>query len=104
LFINAEREFVRFGNKNKLRPEDIEKILTKYSDRKNEDFFARHVDHSEIAKNDYSLSVTSYVIAEDTREDVNIEELNASINEIVERQSSLRHKIDKIVAILESGD
>jgi type I restriction enzyme M protein len=48
--------------------------------------------------------VTSYVIAEDTREDVNIEELNASINEIVERQSSLRHKIDKIVAILESGD
>jgi type I restriction enzyme M protein len=101
LFINAEREFARSGNKNKLRPEDIEKVLTKFADRKDEDFFARHVEHSEIAENDYSLSVTSYVIAEDTREIVDIAVLNNSISEIVARQASLRQEIDKIVADLE---
>ena len=101
LFINAEREFARFGNKNKLRPEDIEKVLTKYTDRKDEDFFARHVEHSEIAENDYSLSVTSYVVAEDTREVINIKELNKSISEIVARQSKLRKEIDTIVVELE---
>jgi type I restriction enzyme M protein len=101
LFINAEREFARFGNKNILRPEDIEKILVKYTDRKDEDFFARHVDHIEIGENDYSLSVTTYIVAEDTREVVDIKVLNESITEIVNRQSALRQEIDAIVADLE---
>lgn len=101
LFINAEREFARFGNKNKLRPEDIEKVLAKYTDRKDEDYFARLVDHTEVVENDYSLSVTSYVLAEDTREVVDINELNKAISGIVSRQSKLRLEIDKIVADLE---
>ena len=104
LFINAEREFARFGNKNKLRPEDIEKMLVKYTDRKDEEFFARHVDHTEIAENNYSLSVTSYVAGEDTREVINIGKLNKSISEIVSRQSVLRLEIDKIVADLEGSN
>jgi type I restriction enzyme M protein len=104
LFVNAEREFVRTGNKNKLRPADIEKVLAKYTDRKDEEFFSRLVDHTEISENNYSLSVTSYVMAEDTREVVDIMELNKSIKEIVARQSSLRANIDKIVEDLEGAD
>ena len=101
LFINAEREFARFGNKNKLRPEDIKKVLTKYTDRIDEDYFARHVSHTEIVENDYSLSVTNYVLTEDYREVVDIKKLNRSILEIVARQSSLREEIDEIVSDLE---
>jgi type I restriction enzyme M protein len=101
LFINAEREFARANTKNKLRPEDIEKVLAKYTDRKDEEFFSRLVNHTEIAELDYSLSVTSYVEAEDTREVVDIKELNKSITQIVSRQSELRIEIDKIVANLE---
>jgi type I restriction enzyme M protein len=103
LFINAEREFARANTKNKLRPEDIEKVLAKYTDRKDEEFFSRLVDHSEVAEKDYSLSVTTYIAAEDTRETVNIKELNESIVKIVTRQSELRREIDQIVADLE-GD
>jgi type I restriction enzyme M protein len=103
LFINAEREFARSGNKNKLRPEDIEKVLAKFTDREDEVFFSRHVDHTEIAENDYSLSVTTYVVSEDTREVVDIVALNKSISEIVARQSALRQEIDKIVADLEGS-
>jgi type I restriction enzyme M protein len=86
LFINAEREFSRFGNKNKLRSEDIEKILSKYTNRLDEDFFARIVSHNEIAENEYSLAVTNYVIAEDKRENVDIKVLNSSIAEILVEQ------------------
>jgi len=103
LFVNAEREFARFGNKNKLRPEDIEKILETYSKRDSAEYFSRLVDHEEIAGNDYSLSVTSYVTAEDTREVVDIKELNKTISEIVKRQSELRKSIDVIVADLEGS-
>jgi type I restriction enzyme M protein len=103
LFINAEREFARFGNKNKLREQDIEKVLTMYSDRKDEEFFARLVEHDELADNDYSLSVTNYVVSEDTSEVIDIKQLNKSISQIVTRQAELRTEIDKIVANLE-GD
>jgi type I restriction enzyme M protein len=44
--------------------------------------------------------VTSYVEAEDTREEVDIVALNAEIARIVARQAELRTKIDAIVADL----
>jgi type I restriction enzyme M protein len=103
LFINAEREFARFGNKNKLRPQDIEKVINKYTNRGDEEYFARLVDQTEIADSDYSLSVTSYVIAEDLRENVDIKVLNKSISEIVKRQSELRTELDRIVLDLEGN-
>ena len=103
LFINAEREFARFGNKNKLRPEDIEKVLAKYTDRVDVAYFSRQVSHDEIEQNGYSLSVTSYVVAEDTRIDVDIALLNQKIEANVTRQSALRSQIDEIVSSL-GGD
>jgi type I restriction enzyme M protein len=101
LFINSEREFVRSGNKNKLRAVDIEKILMRFSDRQDEEYFSRLVDHSEIASNKYSLSVSNYIKAEDTREIVDIDELNQRIIEIVARHSVLRSEIDLIVKDLQ---
>ncbi len=101
LFINAEREFGRIGKTNKLRGEDVAKILGKFVDRKDEEFFAREVDHAEIAEKSYDLSVTSYVLAEDTREIIDIKVLNEAISGMVVRQSKLRHEIDKIVSELE---
>jgi type I restriction enzyme M protein len=102
LFINAEREFTRANTKNKLRAQDIERILTKFISRGDEDFFARHVEYEEIVKNDYSLSVTSYVLANEIREDLDIEELNKRISEIVSRQQDLRNEIDRVLNELES--
>jgi type I restriction enzyme M protein len=101
LFVNAESQFARFGNKNRLRQEDIQKILSTFTDRTDEDFFSQYVTHDEIKKNNYSLSVTNYVKAEDTRELVDIKVLNKSIKEIVERQIDYRTKIDEIVSNLE---
>ncbi len=103
LFVNAEREFARQGNKNKLREQDRDKILETFTKREDIDYFSRLVDHEEIANNDYTLSVTSYVKAEDTREVIDITKLNADIKEIVARQQQLRLQIDAIVADLEGN-
>jgi type I restriction enzyme M protein len=103
LFINAEREFTRSGNKNILRNEDQQKILSEFVDRKDVDYFSRVVEHEEIEANDYTLSVSTYVQAEDTREVIDIKELNKEINQIVTRQSELRTQIDAIVADLEGS-
>jgi type I restriction enzyme M protein len=101
LFVNAEREFGRSGTKNQLRPEDIQKILSTFTDRTDEEYFSRFVAHDEIKKKDYSLSVAHYVKAEDTREVVDIKVLDKSISEIVTRQTQVRSEIDELVALLE---
>ena len=101
LFIDASAEFVRSGNKNELLPKHQQKILNAFTERKDVEYFARLVDHNEIAENDYNIAVSSYVEEEDTREPIDIQALNAEIVEIVERQAELRTKIDAIVSDLE---
>lgn len=101
LFIDASAEMVRSGNKNKLSEANREKILDAYVAREDSPHFASLVSNSQVAERDYVLSVSSYVEAEDTREAVDITELNAEIERIVARQSELRVAIDAIVADLE---
>lgn len=103
LFINASNEFKRVGNKNKLIEENQSSILEAYVSRKDADHVAKLVLNEDIAANDYNIAVSSYVEAEDTREAVDITELNAEIARIVARQAELRTSIDAIVADLEGS-
>lgn len=89
MFIDASAEFVRQGNKNKLSEENRQKILDSFTNRQDIDYFAKVATYEDVA-NDYNLSVSSYVEAEDTQEVINITELNADIAKIVARQSELR--------------
>lgn len=101
LFINANEEFIKVTNKNMLSKENLENILKLYKDRIEVPHLARLTNIEEIVKNDYNLSVSSYVEAKDTREIINIKVLNQEIEEIVKRQSVLRNKIDSLVRELE---
>ena len=103
LFIDASKEFVHSGNKNKLSDENIKKILDAFIAREDKEHFSALVDNSKIAENDYNIAVSSYVEQEDAREKIDIKELNKKISEIVKRQNELRAEIDKIVADLEGA-
>lgn len=103
LFVDASKEFVRSGNKNKLSPDNLESILDALDDREDQDHFATVISNSQIAENDYNITISSYVEAEDTREVIEITELNARIELIVARQAQLRVSIDAIVADLEGS-
>jgi type I restriction enzyme M protein len=102
LFINAEKNFVREGNKNKFTQPNRNLVYDAYVARQDVEYFARLADHSEIQANDYGLAVTSYVTSQDTREVIDIQDLNKQIAAIVSRQDELRTAIDAIVADLES--
>ena len=101
VFVDGSREFLRSGNKNVLTEENQQKILGLLRDRKDVDYEACVVPNAKIAENDYMLSVTTYVEAEDTTEAIDINQLNAEIEQIVARQAELRTKIDAIVKRLE---
>ena len=101
LFIDATAEFVRGSAKNKLTNANAERILDCYSSRETHEYFSRLVEHAEIAENNYNISASSYVAQKDTREIVDITELNAHIKKIVKHQAELRTQIDAIVADLD---
>jgi len=103
LFIDASKEFVKITNNNKLTPDNISKIVDAYTGRETVEHFTRLVPNSEIAEQGYNLSVSSYVEQEDTREVINITELNAEIERIVTRSDVLRKEIAAIVAEIEGG-
>ncbi|NVD73654.1 type I restriction-modification system subunit M [Duganella sp. BJB1802] len=101
LFIDATSEFKRSGSKNKLLAAHLEKILDAYIKRKSVAHFARLVNNRDIAENGYNISVSSYVEQADNRKAIDIKALNSDIADIVARQSTLRGKIDAIVADLD---
>lgn len=103
LFIDASNEFSRGGNKNKLTDDHRKKILNTYINRKDIIHFAKLVSNKDIGENDYTLSVSSYVEQEDTKEEVKIEKLNEHIAEVVIKQKMLRDSIDEIIADIEGG-
>lgn len=102
LFIDASKEFKKETNNNILQPENIEKIVSEFREKTDVEYFARLVDNSEIAENDYNLSVSTYVEKEDTREKIDIDVLNKEIDETVKRIDELRASINKIVKELEN--
>ncbi len=97
-FIDASGLFKKETNTNTLTDEHIGKILGVFESKENVDYFAKSVTFEEITANDYNLSVSSYVEPEDTREKIDINELNAELKTTVAKIDRLRAEIDEIVA------
>ena len=102
-FIDASRECVKVTNANKLTEQNIQNIYNYFMNREDVQYTVSMVDTDRIAKENYNLSVSTYVEKEDTREKVDIVKLNAEIKEIVAREETLRKEIDAIIAEIEGG-
>lgn len=101
LFIDATNECVKVTNNNKLTPDNIDHIVDTFTKREDVEHYSHLASYEEVVENDYNLSVSTYVEAEDMREKIDIKELNAKIKEIVAREQVLRDEIDKIIAEIE---
>lgn len=102
LFIDASKEAVKVTNNNRLTNENIENILKIFENREDVQYISRLVSNKEIEENNYNLSVSTYVEKEDTREVIDIKELNKQLDEIVKRENILRDEISKIIAEIEA--
>ena len=102
LFIDATKECVKVTNNNKMTSENLDSIINTYVERTDKDYISRLVSSDEVEKQEYNLSVSSYVEQEDTREKIDIKELNKNIDEIVAREQVLRDEISKIIAEIET--
>ncbi|MDJ1372084.1 type I restriction-modification system subunit M [Gulosibacter molinativorax] len=77
--IDASRGFVKDGNKNRLRHQDIHKIVDTFNKQIETERYSRMVPLSEIAdaKNDYNLNIPRYI---DSTEPEDLQDLHAHIH------------------------
>lgn len=101
LFVDASKEFVKSGIKNKLTNTNIKKIVDTIRFKKEVTYFSKLVSREEVKNKNYNLSVNTYVEKEDTSEKIDIKLLNMQIKEIVAKIEKLRKEIDEIVLELE---
>jgi len=97
-FIDASSLYKKETNKKVLADEHFKKIMDVFDRKDDVDYFAKSVGLEEIAKNDYILSVNSYVERKDTRELIDITKLNAQIKFRSGKINQLCRDIDSIVA------
>lgn len=102
-FIDASGEafYKKETNNNVLLPQHIDRIVDIFAAKADVQYVATSVNHQAIAENDYNLSVSSYVEAEDTREVIDIAKLNSEVAQTVKRIDTLRADIDEIIKQLE---
>lgn len=68
-----------------------------FANRKDEQYLAKLVKNDDILENDCNLSVSSYVEQEDTREVIDITEVNTKLKALVAEGDELNKKIEQIV-------
>ena len=103
-FIDASGLFKKGTNNNVLLDTHIEQIMAVFGRKATVEHFAQSVPFEKVAANDYNLSVSSYVEAKDSREVVNIAQLNAELKTTVAKIDQLRKDIDAIVAEIEGEE
>jgi type I restriction enzyme M protein len=75
--IDASKGFMKDGNKNRLREQDIHKIVEVFNSQKELPKYARFVLFEEIKKNEYNLNIPRYI---DTQEEEDIQDLDGHLN------------------------
>ncbi len=77
--IDASKGFLKDGNKNRLRAQDIHKIVSVFNNQSEIDGYSRLVPKSEIADpaNDYNLNIPRYI---DNSEPEDLHDLDAHLN------------------------
>ena len=105
LFIDASNQYVRNTNKNKLSSDNIDWIVEKIKNRKGKDNEpVVVVSNDEVEKNNYNISVNTYIKNTSEDEKIDIKELNRKIKEVVKKENKVRIELDKIIQELEENN
>ena len=92
-FIDASREFEQATNQNRLRPDDIDKIVGTYRSRKEIDKYSHRAKYSEIVENEFNLNIPRYVDTFEPEPEIDVVAVQKEIEEIEEKLAVTRKKM-----------
>ena len=94
LFIDASKDFEKVKNQNKLRTEDIDKIVNTYKNREEIEKYSHKATLDEIKENDFNLNIPRYVDTFEEEEPVDLGEVTASLKKISEEMKKVDVEIE----------
>lgn len=74
--VDASKGFMKDGNKNRLRSQDIHKVVDVFTKQLEQNRYSRRVSLDEIASNDYNLNIPRYI---DSSEPEDLHDLSAHL-------------------------
>ncbi len=106
LFIDASREFEQGKNQNRLRMQDIEKIVATYKAFESVEKYAYRAATDEIRENDYNLNIPRYVDTFEEEEEIDIGEAQREIEgietELVAVQKEMAGYLNELGLIIDN--
>ena len=93
LFIDASREFDNAATQNKLRPEDLDKIVATFEAFETIDKYAYRAQPKEIAENDFNLNIPRYVDTFEEEAEIDINSVQRDIVEIEGKLAKTREQM-----------
>jgi type I restriction enzyme M protein len=75
--VDASKGYIKDGNKNRLREQDIHQIVDVFVKQKELTKFSRMVSFDEIKENEYNLNIPRYI---DTQEEEDIQDIKAHLH------------------------
>jgi len=94
LFIEASSGFVKDGNKNRLRDEDIARIVEAFDAYQDVEKYAAVVDLAKVKENDCNLNISRYVDTAEAEDEIDIESVIAEIREVKEKAAETEAKLN----------
>jgi len=85
LFINASEHFEKGKRRNRLRQDDIDKIVETYQFRTEEERYSRRVSMDEIESNGYNLNISRYISTATAEEEIDLTAVHADLVNLEER-------------------
>ena len=79
LFINASEHYDKGKRQNRLLPEHIEKIVSTYQFRKEEERYSMRVSMERIEKEGYNLNISRYISTAKSEEEIDMEAVHTEL-------------------------
>lgn len=96
-FLYGANDFLEGKNQNKLREEDIEKIVNAYKEYRMVDKYCRPISLDEIRANDYNLNITRYIDVTEEEEPVNVQKVLNELKTLKDERTAIEKKMNKFL-------
>ena len=93
LFINASEHFEKGKRQNRLREEDIKKILETYQFRKEEERYSKRISMERIKQEGYNLNISRYISTAIAESEIDLAATHGALEKIENtiQKATIRH-------------
>jgi len=94
-FLYGANDYLEGKNQNKLREEDIERIVNAYRENRSIERYCRLVALDEIRANDYNLNITRYIDITEEEEPIDVQEVLIQLKNLNKERSYVEKKMNQ---------